>query len=207
MKKNVFGTSVTVALFITLIILPTSVLAFWPFDGMAGQVKGAETQTGGGFIGVVQNFLRRLGGNTSTGLMNVPNVAPYGATGSGYRYMWGPSGATGSIGQMGDPQARLDQAVKEGKISQAQETEILSQLAAIKAKQQELTQLETNFRNWLKTNNISTAFFGEPMESTGVSTGASGPTPRFYNRIVPPPPQGYPGSNSGNSQGQRPNGY
>jgi len=180
MKKKFLVAS---AVSIMFLAFTSSAAAFWPFDSGGGQVKGDETtvtNTNGGFWGVVQSFIHRFQGPAPTNVMHYPITGPSGATGvvSGFA----PTGVTEFMGMIGDPKVRLDAAVAAGKITQAQETYILNQLATIRAKQQELMQLQNAFQQWLKTNNIPTSLFGEPphvMPYHG-PTGASG--------IMPPKP-------------------
>lgn len=202
MKNKTFGFTAAVALLATLVMLPASVLAFWPFDSGNGQVQGAQAPIGGGFMGLIQRFFH-IGGATGTNTMYMVS-GPSGATGAGFPYMWGPSGATGAfgMGMMGDPKARLDAAVAAGKITQAEETEILNQLAAIRSKQQELMSLQTAFYQYLKTNNISTTVLGgEPPHAMPLNRGyVSGPTGYM-------PTGNYRPYEQGNNVGGRPPGY
>lgn len=190
-----------------LLMAPVSVSAFWPFDGGNGQVLGTETSQQGGFFDQLRQFFSRF---TSTQNMTTTYSGPTGAaTGAGGGFPIAPTGstgtfrggddfmpraATGAFGMMQDPKTRLDLAVQNGKITQAQEDEILSRLAAIRAKQQELMGLERSLSDWLKANNLSTSLLGpsprSPLGSSGVrgfDTGESQGRPPMMPR-----PSGYP---------------
>ncbi len=145
-------------------MLPRQVSAFWPFDpATPGQVMGATTTTEqGGFMGLVQKVFRPF---SVPATVNREYHAPIGATGDWGMGGVGPYGATGAMGggiMMPDPKARLDEAVKNGKLTQAQEDEILARLAAIRTKQQEIMALEKSLKEWMTANSLTTVMFGAP---------------------------------------------
>lgn len=193
MKYSIRVLSMTVAVITTLILFPVRVSAFWPFDSNGGQVKGAETTTQQtGISGLIQQLIDQLRSYQNSGRANTTTTTPV----SGTSGMSGPGTTVGypprnpsSPTETTDPRIRLDQAVKEGKITQNQETEILSRLNAIRTKQQELADLQKSFYTWMQANKLTTAILGGPLtgpqgEPGGSSTGTS---VRSY-----PHPSGYP---------------
>ena len=204
MKKTFFATAVIMFMFASLAVLPSSVLAFWPFDGGGGQVMGAQTSTVGGFFGLLQRFFGHAP-MPATASTEMNESGASGVTGDRFP-VWGPSGATGSMGAgtslMCNFQTRLNAAVTAGKITQAQETEIASQMSAICAEQQKIAAMQTALYQWFKTNNISTAIFSEPPHPMpfihSSTTGATGVTSTSNNRM---PSQGH---GDGNTSGGHP---
>lgn len=141
MNKKFMSKLVPVAIVTTMALFPVSVSAFWPFEN--GQVKGANTESG--FFNMMNKVYNLMGRGPNSSMM----------------YYRGPSGATGSVG-VSNEKIRLDEAVKNGKITQAQEDEILARLLAIKTKQEEVRVLEKSFADWMKTNSISTELLAPP---------------------------------------------
>lgn len=208
--KHISVTYLTViGLTAAMLIAPMSVSAFWPFDGGNGTVLGTETSQQGGFFDQLRQFLSRFNITQNTTTTNYG--LPSGATGAGTGFPILPTGATGtfrsgddfprtgattSLGTIPNPKARLDAAVQNGKITQAQEDEILSRLAAIRAKQLELMALEKMFADWMKANNLSTSLFGPsprgPLGGSGTQGYGNG---QIQGRpLMMPRPSGYPGS-------------
>ena len=193
--KQIYARSLMViGLTAAMLLSPVRASAFWPFDSGNGQVLGTETSQQGGFFDQLRQFLSRFNITQNTTTIGSPSGATgenalTGTTGTFRREDDFPQlGTTGSIGMMPSPKARLDEAVKNGKITQAQEDEILSRLAAIRAKQQELIALEKMFADWMKANNISTSLLASPRPMMG-GTGIA-PTGKRYPMM--PRPSGVP---------------
>lgn len=213
--KHISVTYLTVmALASAMLIAPMSVSAFWPFDGGNGQVLGTETPQQGGFFDQLRQFLSRF--NITENTTTSYSGATSGATGARTGFPVFPTGATGTfrtgddfprpgtstvLGNMPISKARLDAAVQSGKITQAQEDEILNRLAAIRAKQQELAGLERTFADWMKANNLSTSLFGPsprgPLGGSGAQGFGNGETQG--RPLIMPRLSGYP-SNPGSQR-------
>ena len=73
------------------------------------------------------------------------------------------------------PKDHLNQAVTNGRITQAQANEILSRLNAISAKEQELVALRKSLTDWFKTNNLSTALLSGDVGKKPTGIGDSRP--------------------------------
>jgi len=188
MNKKIFGFLVITVIF--AVTLPTHANAFWPFSSGGGQVQGAQTQPqGGGFYEILQKFYHQLTGVTTSTATPSVSVAPTGVSGARFGTTgYAPVSTTSTMG-MSISKEQLDKAVAAGKITQAQETEILNQMAAIQVKQQELMSLQTAFRNWMMANHITSVMLFPPRP-TGAS-GASGVS-------------GYQGTYEGHVTGQMP---
>ena len=145
---------VVIGLIALSLFLPTKANAFWPFDWLSGQVKGANTQStephAGAFGGLLDKMLGKKDNNQNVGTTR-PVITP-------------PS-----------PQDRLNQAVTNGRITQAQANEILSRLNAISAKEQELVALRKSLTYWFKTNNLSTALLSSDVGKKPTGIGDSHP--------------------------------
>lgn len=145
-KRNVLLILFATSLSLACLACPKSINAFWPFDNRNGQVKGEQTdqpQKNGGF----SDFLKRILG----GKKDNPNNIDVGNTGIGI---------TGVVGNRLNLNGQLDQAVKNGKITEDQKTEMLSRIEAIRVKQQELVTLEKSLNDWMKTNSIPASLLG-----------------------------------------------
>ncbi len=158
MKQITIKTIVLVAAVSTALLLPSQASAFWPFDWIQGQVKGATTQLNephpGAFGGLLDKMLGKKDNNQNVGSSEKNDSLTPKPTKT-----------------QTDFKVTLTQAVASGKISQAQADEILSRLNAISVKEQELTALRKSLADWFKANNLSTAILsGEVVKKpSGVS--------------------------------------
>lgn len=171
MNKKIPTAIIVIVSSVTFLGLTKPASAFWPFyTGMSGQVKGAETSTSpisGGFFGLMQSFLHHFGfGNPTvpaTGSVNTQLFKTGEDTSPGFAgVMPPPMGSTGTSGMI-NYQDRINAAVQNGKITQAQGTELLNQLTAIDTQRQKLLSMEQSLQAWLKANNITTALLGPPV--------------------------------------------
>lgn len=127
----------------TIIVLGSLALtAILPIQVMA---QNTETNPAAcGFICRIQRVFRRD---------NAKNNNPVASE------MPTPTGSD-APGLMANPKTRLDQAVKNGKITQVQADEIVSRLNIINTKQKELNDLEKSLAEYMKTNNIAANLLG-----------------------------------------------
>lgn len=186
MKQKLLVLSIGILLILTFMPIPA--MAFWPFEWLGGQVKGVTTtetssSTGNsGFFDVIRAYMSKVIGTTVPVTMTYPSTgtpsgtprmypssypSPYPSLHpspypSPYTHMTLPSVTpTGT-----DYKALIDKAVGAGKITRDQGTEMFNQMMAIREKQQELTQLQTSFAQWMKANNITTAIFANESHAT-----------------------------------------
>jgi hypothetical protein len=145
--KHFASAAFMLAVGVTLAV-PKPVAAFWPFDRPGdGQVQGATTQSTSG--GAVQQFFEHLRPTT----YRKPPVTP---TPHAIQ-------ATALTVDVNKLKERLDEAVKNGKLTSAQEAEFVTRYTAITAKRIELKTMEDSFAAWLKSNNITTSAILPPL--------------------------------------------
>jgi hypothetical protein len=148
MKSKQISTIITLAVVLTSLSQPASAHAFWPFDLFKGDVQGTTT-------GLIQKMTTRLGAKAS------------------------PTGmATDKISGMEDRPTfkyRLENAVKNGRLTQTQANEALAKMDAISTKRQELITLEKSFKDWLKTNSLDNSDMAKPSEYKPSRTGTMRP--------------------------------
>jgi hypothetical protein len=162
MRMNMTHVAVITVLVGTLFVGSQPVNAFWPFDQMeGGQVQGDQTQATGGFF---EAFFKK----------SKPMVAPNPS------FMPRPSGEM--IERTDDKMStevlgkRLDEAVKNGKMTEAQKTAVLTHLKGIEAKRKELRDLEKAFQDWLKTNKVILPFLFRPAAPESMFFQGKGPS-------------------------------
>lgn len=156
MKSKQISTIVSLAIILTALSLPVSAHAFWPFDLFKGDVQGTTT-------GLIQKMTTRLGAKASPTGMSTDQIS--------------------GIEDRPTIKNRLENAVKSGKLTQAQANDAIAKLDAILAKRQELNTLEKSFKDWLKTNNLNTSDIARPSEVKPSRTG----TIRPLNTKMPRP--------------------
>ncbi len=156
----------------TLFVGHQPVHAFWPFDKTeTGQVRGEQTQSTGGLF---QSFFRKpLPKSTPN-----PSFMPL-PSGEKPEYI-NDKMTTEILGK------RLEEAVKNGKMTTAQKNTVLSHIKGIEMKRKELRDQEKAFQDWLKTNNVILPFLFRPAapESLFSQNGPSGAT--GYREIQKP---------------------